>query len=326
MRAGCLLLCPFIAGCVGVYAEVAATNYSGGSISPSGGGASVSTGASSIGFNVGADFGNVKRRFALGYEKQSLTLDNGSANYGASSARFDFNVLSISKKAHVRLGAAFGFGSGSSTFAGMTRSDAGGGGAYAGAGFTYFVNWHLGLHAMVGASYAAVQLPDSNSFGGGGVTFRLAATYQLSDVRQDIRHLEPLESSTDITDVLEGGAQKLGCHTTRERRSTYAVLNASCDGNDIEFFQIAEGISVTCHDSFEDECDARVKAIIASAKTTPAAPPVAQPAAAPATPPPPAPMPSPAPAPVPTPAPEPTAAPSTDQTAPAEPSTSRSTP
>jgi hypothetical protein len=246
----------------------------------------------------------------MGYEKQSFKFDNGSADVGQSSARFDFNVLSLSHKAYIRLGGAFGFGSGgSATLAGMTKNDAGGGGAYAGALFTYFVNWHLGLHAMVGPAVGFTSLPDA-SFSGTGVTFRIAATYQFGDVRTDVKHLEALDDATDITGVLERGAQKLGCHTSQQTRSTYAYLDATCDGRELVFFQIAEGIQVTCNDSFEDECNARIKAIIAAAKAPePTATPPSQPAAAPA------PPPTPTPAPAPTT--EPPTAPAATESAPA---------
>jgi hypothetical protein len=276
---------PLLSGCFGVYGEVAATTYPSASLGSTG-----SPGASSVGVNVGVDFGNVKRRFAMGYEQQSISVKDGSGSLGASSARFDFNVLSLSDRAKLRLGGAFGFGTGSSKLAGMTRNDASGGGAYAGVGFTYFPTWHIGLHALAGPAFGTMTMPEAGStksdFSGTGVTFRIAVTYQFSDVRPDVTRMYPLEHDNDITGLLEEGARGLGCTTFRRSSSTYAYLDLTCNGEQMTYFQVAQGMMVQCHHMFERACDDLSERVLASTKKSlpaPAAvPPRAVPAAMPA--------------------------------------------
>jgi hypothetical protein len=243
---------PLISGCFGVYAEVAATTYPSASLGSAGG----STSASSVGFNVGVDFGNLKRRFAMGYSSQTVSVSGGSASLAGSEGRFDFDIVSLSDRAHVRLGAGVNFSSGTSKLAGMSRSDAGGGGAYGGVDFSYFTNYHVGLHAFAGPAYGGAQLPGGD-LSGTGATFRLAVTYQLSDLRPNPSHFYPLEKATDITGLIDSGAHAMGCTTLRNSQPVagYAYVDVDCNGKHLTFFQSSGGMVLQCEHMFEKECE-----------------------------------------------------------------------
>ncbi|MBC7461596.1 MAG: hypothetical protein H7287_09575 [Thermoleophilia bacterium] len=291
MRASWLVL-PFLTGCLGVYAEVATTTLPSATID-----GSTNTGATSVGFNIGADFGSTRMRFALGYASDTTTFDGGSAKLGTSSSRFDFNIFSLTDRARIRLGLGFARGSGSSEAGGMKRTDSEGGGVFAGLDVTYFLTWKLGLHAFVGPTYMSQTIP-GGSVSGTGATFRIAASFTFGDVRPDTTLFIPLENR-DITGLLEAGAEAAGCRATRDSNpsSGYAFLHVTCRGREVLYLQIAEGISARCFDMFEHECKAftaRLTDATAPAVTGPAAP-------APA----PAPTPAPAPAPAPVPVAEP---------------------
>lgn len=304
---------PFLAGCFGVYAEVAATTLPSATID-----GSTSTGATSVGFNIGAEFASTKMRLAMGYASDSTSFDGGSASLGTSSSRFDFNVFSVSDRARVRLGLGFARGTGSSEANGMTQSSAEGGSAFAGLDVTYFLSWKLALHAFGGPMYMSQSIPGGH-VSGSGATFRLAVSYTFGDVRPDSTFFIPLDGNRDITGLLEDGAKTMGCKTRRDSApsSGYAFLYVTCDGDTVLYIQIAEGISVHCDDMFKPQCEkftsrltAATKATFDKPAATPAAsPPVVAPVPAPAPAPPPAPVvtpPAPAPAPAPAaPAPQP---------------------
>jgi hypothetical protein len=310
MKLLCSLLLASLTGCFGVYAEVVATTLPSASV-PTGPNMTTTTGATSIGFNVGADFGNTKKRFGLGYTSESISVDGGSAKLAGSDMRLDFNVYNLTEKAKVRIGLGAEFGSGSSTkIGGMDRSSSGGGGAYGGLDFTYFLTWHIGLHAFAGARYMTEQVANG-SLAGSGLTFRLTATYQFSDVRPDYEEIVPLDSSLDITGVIEAGAQANNCTTFRRSNPTagYAYVDVKCsDDRNISYFQVAEGIMLTCHHMTGHECKSINLEILDKAAPKKSEP-EAVPAAAPVTP-------APAPAPATPPA---TVAPATDPAAPATP-------
>jgi hypothetical protein len=261
MRAWMFL--PLISGCFGVYAEVATTTYPSASLGSAGG----STSASSVGFNVGVDFGNIKRRFAMGYSSQTVSVSGGSASLAGSEGRFDFDIVSLSNRAHVRLGAGVNFSSGTSKLAGMSRSDAGGGGAYGGVDFSYFPTYHVGLHAFAGPAYGGAQLPGGN-LSGTGATFRLAVTYQLSDVRPNPSHFYPLEKATDITGLIDTGAHAMGCTTLRDSQPVegYAYVDVDCDGRKLMYFQTSNGMVLHCEHMFDKECEALGDEIVESSK------------------------------------------------------------
>lgn len=302
-----------LGGCAGVYAEVAATQLSSARISPSGDGEDMDLGgASTLGFNVGADFGSTRHRFAIGYASDSVSFENGSGSFGRSSMRYDFNVLSIADRLKLRLALGVELGSGKATYGGMT-SDGGGAGAMAGVGATYFLTWSTAIHAVVGARGMYNTAPGGN-FVGTGVTARIAITQTFGDARPDQTFIVPLSFSTDVTGIIEAGAAALGCKTTdRMSESTYAWLGVSCSGGrNIRYLQISSGMAITCeHEQSRSRCKALSEAIIDAAapkKTAMPPEPAPVPAAAPA----PAPPPVPAPAadPVPTPPDAPPAPPS----------------
>jgi hypothetical protein len=87
--------------------------------------------------------------------------------------------------------------------------------------------------------------------------------------------------------VLETGAEQVGCTTSRRSSSTYAMLDVSCSGDHMTFFQNAEGMVVMCSHMFEGQCDSLSSKVVNAAKKTiatptPATPEAAVPAAVPA--------------------------------------------
>jgi hypothetical protein len=308
MRWSCFAL-PFLSGCFGVYAEVATTTLPSASID-----ASTKAGATSVGFNIGADFGSSRMRFALGYASDKTTFEGGSAQLGTSSSRFDFTVLSLGERARIRLGAGFATGTGKSTVGSVTKNSDGGG-AFAGLDVTYFLTWKLGVHAFGGPIYMSQSVP-GGTLGGTGVTFRLALSYTFGDIRPDTDVFIPLENR-DLTGILEEGANSIGCSSSRDSNpsSGYAFLHVRCSGREVLYMQVAQGINARCFHMFDRECDAftaRLGEASAAALKGPAT-------AAPPAPTPPAPTtaaPTPA-APTPVPATEPVHAPATEPAVPA---------
>lgn len=306
-----LLALPLLTGCFGVYAEVAATTLPSATVD-----GSMTAGATSVGFNLGAEFGSARMRFALGYASDSTSFDGGSAKLGTSSNRFDFNVFSVTDRARVRLGFGFAKGTGTSSAGGMDESHSDGGSAFAGLDLTYFLTWKLALHAFGGPAVMSQSIP-GGSVSGTGATFRLTASYTFGDVRPDTTIYIPLEENRDLTGLLETGAESLGCWSERDSNpsSGYAFLSVKCKGRSVIYMQIASGIAATCIDMFKKECEAFTSRLADATKATmdqsasPAPTPAAAPAPAPVTP---APA---APAPV---APEP-AAPAPDPAAPPAP-------
>ncbi len=279
---------PFLAGCFGVYAEIAATTLPSAAIETT-----TNTGATSIGFNIGAEFSSTRMRFAVGYASDTTTFEGGSGSLGTSSSRFDFNVFSLSDRARVRLGLGFARGTGSSELNGMSQSNSDGGSAFAGLDVSYFLTWKIGLHAFAGPTYFSQSIP-GGTVNGSGATFRLAVSYTFGDVRPDTTYYIPLEGNRDITGLLESGAAAMGCTTRRNSSSQYAFLYVTCGGDTVMYLQTAEGMGVHCDDMFKHQCHAftlrlttATKAVISAPESPPAAPPVT-PAVAPAPPPQPA--------------------------------------
>lgn len=252
---------PFLAGCFGVYAEVAATTLPSAKLNDS------PVVATSVGFNIGADFGSTTKRFALGYASESVSFDGGSATLGTSSSRFDFNVFSVSDRARIRLGAGFALGSGKATANGMTRNDSGGGGGFAGIDFTYFLTWKIAAHAFGGPIYFSESVP-GGSISGTGATFRVALSYAFSDIRPDTTFFIPLEDDRDLTGILETGADSLGCTSKRDSHpsSGYAFLGVRCEGRSVTYMQVAQGIRPRCESMFRRECDAFTERLVLAAK------------------------------------------------------------
>ncbi|MDB4960700.1 MAG: hypothetical protein JWP01_699 [Myxococcales bacterium] len=311
MKSVVLGLIVSLGGCAGVYAELAATQLSSAKISPSGDGDSTDLGgASTVGFNIGADFGSTRHRFAIGYASDSVSFDNGSGSFGRSSMRYDFNVLSLADRLKLRLALAVELGSGTATYGGMTV-DGGGAGAMAGVGATYFLTWSNSIHAMVGARGMYNTAPGGN-FTGTGVTARIAIAHTFGDTRPDQTILIPLSFSNDVTGMIAAGAAALGCTITdRHTERTYAWLGVRCSGGrNIRYVQMASGMAITCqHEQSTKNCRALNDAILEAAapKTTVPEPAVATPA----------PIVTPAPTPEAAPTPVPAAAPMAAPTEPA---------
>lgn len=270
-----------------------------------------SGGAMQVGFNLGIEFGNIRQRFAMGYARQSMSVDAGDSTLAGSSERYDFNIFNIADRLKLRIGLGAQFGNGSSNIGamdGMSTSE-GGGGFFAGLGGTYFLSWKNAVHVLGGYQWLAQSVPGGD-LSGKGLTFRVTLSHYFGDVRPDRSFVVPLPNSTDIVGVLERGGSSIGCISGGAmHRDTYASVNLTCPGDrHIEYFQIAEGMLVTCkHAQSEGACRALSSKIVDAASgggstSEPSSTPPAQPAAAP--------MPAPAATPDPAPA-APTNAPTT---------------
>jgi len=276
-----------VTGCAGVYAEATASKVST-TLTPSGGGTEMdSGGAMQVGFNLGIEFGNLRQRFAMGYAKQSMSLDSGSASLAGSSTRYDFNVFNIADRIKLRLGLGVQFGSGESDIGGMSTSDSGGG-FFGGVGGSYFLTWKNAVHVLAGYQVMTQRVPGGD-LAGSGPTFRVTLAHYFGDVRPDKSYVVPLESNRDITGLLEQGASSIGCVSRGAvHRDMYASVEVVCPGDrHIEYFQIAEGMLVTCkHTQSVTACKALSSEIVdavtgSKKKSEPTTTPAAQPAAAP---------------------------------------------
>jgi hypothetical protein len=270
-----------LSGCAGVYAEVSTTRMTSGQIESAG--TSTDVGGTTIGFNVGAELGSTRQRFTMGYAADSISFDGGKASFSGAAMRYDFNLVQLAERLKLRAGFGFEAGKDSSTIAGMTN-DRGNGGTYmAGLDATYFVRWANAVHVFIGAAYQTHDLA-MGTFSGSGVTARVAISHTFGDPRASASFVVPLEGNRDLTGAIEEGARSLGCTTDdRERTEYMASLSVSCSGGrQIEYFQIAEGIMVTCkHAQTKDRCAAWSSEIVRAAtehKTAPAPTPPPAPA------------------------------------------------
>jgi hypothetical protein len=270
-----------LSGCAGVYAEVSTTRMTSAQIESAG--TSTDVGGTTIGFNVGAEFGSTRQRFTMGYAADSISFDGGKASFSGAAMRYDFNLVQLAERLKLRAGFGFEAGKDSSTIAGMTN-DRGNGGTYmAGLDATYFVRWANAIHVFVGAAYQTHDLA-MGSFSGSGVTARVAISHTFGDPRASASFVVPLEGNRDLTGAIEAGARSLGCTTDgRERTEYMASLSVTCSGGrEIEYFQIAEGIMVTCrHAQTKDRCAAWSSEIVRAATERHAAPVATPPAPAP---------------------------------------------
>ena len=302
-----LLSLPLLAGCVGIYAEVAATTLPSATID-----GTTATGATSVGFNVGAELSSAKARFTLGYASESTTFEGGSASNGMSSYRFDFNVFSVTDRIRARLGLGAALGSGGSAeFMGMTDNDTGVGGAFVGVDLTYFLTWNIHAHAFAGPAYMSYSIPGATPSTGGhvsgtGATFRLAVSFTF-DIRPDSNLMIP--GSEVSLSSLELLGKNAGCRTN----STSSGLIMNCGDEMVFFFDRSSYIQAHCNNMFKHECRRFLDRLVEAAEKTPAP---AAPTPAPA---PPTPSPTPAPVPAPDPTPTSTPAPPAPPAAPAQP-------
>ncbi len=285
-----------LTGCAGVYAEATASQVST-TLTPSGGTAMDAGGAMQVGFNLGIEFGNIRQRFAMGYARQSMSVDAGDATTAGSSERYDFNIFNIADRVKLRIGLGAQFGTGESNIGAMsgTSTSEGGGGFFAGLGGTYFLTWKNALHVQAGYQWMFQGVPGGD-LAGKGPTIRVTLSHYFGDVRPDRSFVVPLPNSTDIVGLLERGGSSIGCVSGgATHQDTYASVNLTCPGDrHIEYFQIAEGMLVTCkHAQSEGACRALsskiVDAVTSGGKSDSSSTPAAQPAAAPTPPPAPAP-------------------------------------
>jgi hypothetical protein len=279
-----------VSGCAGVYAEVATTRMSSAQVES--GGTAMDVGGSTIGFNVGAEFGSTRQRFTMGYAADSVSFDGGKSSFRGAAMRYDFNLVHLAERLKLRAGLGLESGKESSTVGTMTDDGGNGGMFFGGLDVTYFLRWQNAIHVFVGAAYQTHDVANG-SLTGKGLTARIAISHTFGDPRTDASFVVPLEGSRDITGAIEKGARRLGCKTEDRARTDYtASLTVACsDNRTLEYFQIAEGMMVTCkHAQSEKRCaqwsDEIVKAATeehaASAPSTSAAEPapVAEPAPA----------------------------------------------
>ncbi|HEY4178118.1 MAG TPA: hypothetical protein VGM90_14825 [Kofleriaceae bacterium] len=267
MRLQLLGVLGLLGGCAGVYAEVAASTVSTGSIAPSGGGTSVDVGGSTVGFNLGVELGNVRKRFSMGYASDSLSFDGGSGTLTGGASRFDFNIVSLMERLKLRIALGFDFAGGSSSYAGMKKSDGGGFTGFGGLDATYFLTWKNAIHVAAGAQFIAQSVPGGD-YSGVGVSVRATISHTFGDVRPDQTVVIPLETNRDLIGAIELGSKAVGCATEGQTHGdTAATLTVSCPGqHHLEYFQIAEGILLTCvHEDSEDSCRAINSKIIQAA-------------------------------------------------------------
>ncbi len=302
-------------GCAGAYAELAVTKLAGSKVTPDSGGDGVEVaGGTIVGFNLGIEFSNMKKRFGMGYVSDSTSYEGGDGSFTGMAIRYDHTIMSLAERATLQIGGGTTVGTGTGTYNGTANASEGVGlGLLLGVGGTYYPTFRTPVHVMFGVERASRPAGNDNagmsasdvSIGGIGFTARIAVSLSARDHRPDASFVVPLEGNRDITGVIERGAAKLGCSTEDVGRTSYsASLEVRCDGKRIEYFQIAQGILITCkHEASESRCRALSDKIVASARSTidkpsePAATPAATPAAAPAPAPAPAPTPDPAPAP-----------------------------
>ncbi len=278
-----------LSGCAGVYAEVATSRMSSAQIESNG--TTMEVAGSTIGFNVGAELGSSRQRFTMGYAADSISFDGGKASFRGAAMRYDFNLINLAERLKLRGGFGFESGKDSSTVGTMTDDRGNGGMFLGGLGATYFVRWQNAVHVFVGAAYQTHDLA-TGSLTGTGITARVAISHTFGDPRKSASFVVPLEGNRDLTGAIEDGAELLGCKTDRSRTDYSATLTVRCpDDRELEYFQIAEGIMVTCkHAQTESRCEAWSHDIVRAAterheakRTTPTEPtPPATPAAAPA--------------------------------------------
>jgi hypothetical protein len=312
---GCVLALAAFSGCVGAYAELAATKLST-TLSPTGGGADTDGGgATQVGFNAGIEFGSYRKRFTMGYASASQSTDQGDATFSGASFRYDHGVYAPIEKLSLRLGAGFASGNSGFTMNNM-KTEEGAVELFGGIDATYFATWRTPVHAFVGYEAASAHVPAGGLFGT-GFTFRVGVSLMAKDARGDVEFVVPLDSARDLTGVIKVGADALGCVTVSQRRTdTVASLEVACPGGrHIEYFQIAEGMLVTCTKEVSKARCERLSSSIVTAAVAPTT--KSEPTPAPT----PTPTPAPAPAPTPTPAAVPAAAPvvPADPAAPAAP-------
>lgn len=287
-------------GCAGLYGELAVTSTPSTKLTPNSGGAGVDAGGgTTVGFNVGVDFGNTRKRFAIGGGVSTTSFDAGESKASIGTWRYDHALIQLAERASLRLGVGSEVGNATGSSGGMS-TDGLGLGVFGGVGATYYPTWRTPVHVLVGPHWLTREAGGEQSLSGVGITARIAIGITAKDPRPDITFVVPLEKNRDITEWISAGGSAIGCTTEDRGRNDYmASLTLRCDGKRIEYFQIAEGMLITCkRQASRSRCEQLNQRIVeaASAKLDGDPPSAPSAPAAPAAPAPIAPAPTPAPA------------------------------
>jgi hypothetical protein len=256
-----------LAGCAGLYGEVAVTKVPSMKLTPNAGGDGVDVGGgTTVGFNIGVDFGNTRQRFAMGGGAANTSFDGGDSSFQGATLRYDRSIINLAERAELRVGVGSETGNATGTSGGMETQGIGLG-VFGGVGATFYPTWHTPVHLLVGAEWMTAEAGDDMNVRGVGITARLAVGITTNDARPDQTFVVPLEKNRDITGLISMGGAAIGCSVEDESRSSYmAKVTLKCDGKRIEYFQIAEGILITCkHESSRSRCEALNKRIVAAA-------------------------------------------------------------
>lgn len=286
------MLASALAGCAGLYGEVAYTSTPSTKISASGGAEMDGGAGTTVGFNVGVDFSGPRKRFSGGYASTTTSLDGGESKFSGAQMRYDHGIIDLAERLSLRLGAGLESGKSTGTANGMTTED-NSFGFMGGIDATYFATWRTPVHLFVGAHWINREAGDERTVTGTGFTARLAVSVIAKDPRGDSMFVVPLEGNRDLTGVIRDGAAAYGCETLDTNRTDYsASLSLKCGSRRIEYFQIAEGMLVTCRrEASKKRCERLSRDIVAAARdkldekkraveSTPAPAPAAEPAPA----------------------------------------------
>ncbi|MDX2090133.1 MAG: hypothetical protein SFX73_19905 [Kofleriaceae bacterium] len=264
---GMTMLASALAGCAGLYGEVAFTSTPSTKVSQSGGAEVDAGGGTTVGFNVGIDFSGTMKRFSGGYAATTTSFDGGESKFSGAQMRYDHGIISLPERLSLRVGAGLESGKSTGTSNGMTTED-NSFGFMGGVGATYFATWRTPVHLFVGAHWINREAGDERTVTGAGVTARLGVSLMAKDPRGDSMFVVPLEGNRDLTGVLQEGAAAYGCDTLDSDRTEYsASLKLKCGSKRIDYFQIASGILVTCrHEPSEERCEQLSKNIVKAAR------------------------------------------------------------
>lgn len=231
-------------------------------------------GATVAGFNAGIEFGNYKKRLFGGYTSNRVSGDVGDSSFAGATWGYEHGVYNPLERLSMRIGGAAEIGNSHYTDAMGADATDPSYGLMIGVGGSYFATWRTPVRAFVGYQRSTGNSA-AGTWSGGGFTFRVGASIYAKDARPDLDIVVPLDSALDITGALASNAESAGCVTTNKRRTGYsASLEVACKGGrHVEFFQIAEGIMVTCrHEVSRGRCEALVARIAKGESDTPSAP------------------------------------------------------
>jgi hypothetical protein len=287
-------------GCFGLYVELGAATTPGLKFhesAPSPGVAPPAgdkiSGASGVSLNVGFELDSGrKHRVGIGYDVGSTSYDGGSAKSQLGNIRWDFTLASISNDVKLRGSVGAGSGRGTATVTATDGSvlsrtnDSSVYDVFAGVGAAWFLGSHAVVYGAVGPRYFYEPV-SGGTVGGVGAALKIGVSWIFGNTVPDTSFFVPLDDATDITPSLDAGAKALGCASSRVKNDdrTYAFVTAKCGEGNIKYFQIAQGIEITCVHTFESDCQALNHRVLESTKAVLAA---RRKADAPSTPPPPA--------------------------------------